>query len=177
MDRSIVFRGLGMQSNEWRKGLLMTNHLGSYIVTEENPHECTQYGYLEIDEYERVLPETIGQYYGSNVSAEAAFDSGPSSERRSLFEGDIVRKWVHVYTNHYDNYALSETEVHFEGWIYGEVAYSPSMGFHIKKRYSEDYHDGNVEKVSGITTIIQNRTEVVGTVHTHDILELIKHAN
>lgn len=40
-------------------GQLLTNKIATYIITEENPHECTQYGYIEIDEYYRVKPETV----------------------------------------------------------------------------------------------------------------------
>lgn len=64
MSREIKFRGLGILTGKWREGLLITNKLGSYIVIEENPHECILHGYLEIDEYERVNPKTVGQYTG-----------------------------------------------------------------------------------------------------------------
>lgn len=40
-------------------GYLLKNKLATYIITEENPHECTEYGYIEIDQYSRVKPETV----------------------------------------------------------------------------------------------------------------------
>lgn len=62
--REIKFRGKCSQSKRWVYGWLLTNKLGTYIVTEENPHECTQNHYIEIDEYCRVVPESVGQYTG-----------------------------------------------------------------------------------------------------------------
>lgn len=62
--REIKFRGKRTDNNEWVYGLLINNKLGSYIVTEENPHVCSLYGYMEIDELYKVDVETIGQYTG-----------------------------------------------------------------------------------------------------------------
>ncbi|MNO43394.1 YopX protein [compost metagenome] len=59
--REIKFRGKRIDNGEWVVGWLLTNKLGTYIITEKNPHECTQYGYITIEQYHRVDPETVGQ--------------------------------------------------------------------------------------------------------------------
>ncbi|NQU32936.1 MAG: hypothetical protein HQ521_06850 [Bacteroidetes bacterium] len=58
MDVNIRFEGKN-ESGEIVTGHLLTNKIATYIITEENPHECDQYGYIEIDQYYRVLPETV----------------------------------------------------------------------------------------------------------------------
>jgi uncharacterized phage protein (TIGR01671 family) len=64
MPREIKFRGKQVGSGKWVYGLLLKNKLGIYIITEENPHECTLYGYITIEQYYRVIPETVGEFTG-----------------------------------------------------------------------------------------------------------------
>jgi uncharacterized phage protein (TIGR01671 family) len=78
--RTILFRGKRVSDGTWSEGLLLTNKLGAYIVTEENPHECTEHGYIEIDEYCKVHSDTIGQYVGRD---------DPNGVK--IFEGDVMK--------------------------------------------------------------------------------------
>lgn len=41
------------------EGCLLYSYNYAYIVTEANPSECMEYGYIEINEYFRVKKETI----------------------------------------------------------------------------------------------------------------------
>ncbi len=54
--------GTRIDNGELVTGLLITNKLGAYIVIEENPHICNMYGYIEIDEFYQVKPETVHHF-------------------------------------------------------------------------------------------------------------------
>lgn len=53
-----LFKAKDLEGKEVQ-GQLLTNKLATYIITEKNPHECSEYGYIEIDEYCRVDPESV----------------------------------------------------------------------------------------------------------------------
>jgi hypothetical protein len=48
--REILFRAKSIQTGEWIEGIPIKTHLGLFISFEENPHYCSQYGYMEIDD-------------------------------------------------------------------------------------------------------------------------------
>lgn len=60
MDR-IKYRGQLLDTDEWVYGVPITNKIGTFIITEENPHVDNTYGFMEIDEFYRVKPETVGE--------------------------------------------------------------------------------------------------------------------
>lgn len=66
------FTGICIESGNKVAGHLLTNKIGTYIITQDNPQECIQYGYIEIDDYHRVHPITVrpvdnSMFWGSIV--------------------------------------------------------------------------------------------------------------
>lgn len=77
--REILFRGKRLDNGEWIEGIPINTHIGTFIVFEENPHFCDQYGYMEIDELAKVDPATVGQYTGLR-----------DRNGKRIFEGDVL---------------------------------------------------------------------------------------
>jgi len=48
------FRFRGWDGERMHTGTPLYNKLGTWLITEENPHMCAQYGYIEIDEFVKV---------------------------------------------------------------------------------------------------------------------------
>ncbi len=144
MDREILFRGKRVDNGEWVYGLLLVNKLGAYIITEENPHECTQYGYIEIDEYSRVDPETVGQKSG--------LKERPGT--KDIWQGDIVK--ITLMDTIRDKPIISDTcLVEFRDGMFGV-------------RWGNDEHFIPLAQFSPGTII-----EVIGTIHDNpELLEV-----
>ena len=62
--REILFRAKSIQTGEWIEGIPIKTHLGLFISFEENPHYCSQYGYMEIDDILMVDEKTLCQFTG-----------------------------------------------------------------------------------------------------------------
>lgn len=118
--RPIKFRGKSLQTDKWVEGMLIKNKLGCYIVTEDNPHECTRYGYLEINEYERVIPETVGQYTGLKDKNHV----------------DICSNYVLLITGEKGKF---RAKVIYETGTFGIVALKGSIVDYFPDHWNDDY--------------------------------------
>lgn len=111
MDRVIQYRAKRLDNGNWIYGFPLTNKLGTYIIFEKNVHECTLYRYLEIEQYSRVNPDTLGQY----------------TNQKYIYEGDIV-KFKYFNTQYIGKVVFNDKTSGFEIWYnnvvgaYGEEA-------------------------------------------------------
>lgn len=102
--RTIKFRGRREDGQGWAFGIPIKTNIGTYMVTEENPHICSEYGYMEIDEFVKVEPESVEQY--TDVDD---VDGNP------IFEGDIVETFaIYLEYQQVGNYPPPNIEV--EEW-------------------------------------------------------------
>lgn len=60
--REILFKAKSIQTGEWIEGIPIKTHLGLFISFEENPHYCSQYGYMEIDDILMVDGKTLCRF-------------------------------------------------------------------------------------------------------------------
>lgn len=77
--REILFRAKSIQTGEWIEGIPIKTHLGLFISFEENPHYCSQYGYMEIDDILMVGEKTLCQFTGLC-----------DKNGNKIWEGDII---------------------------------------------------------------------------------------
>ena len=142
--REIKFRGLNGETG-WHYGIPLTNKLGTYIIFEKNPHICSQYHYIEIDEFEVVKKETVSQWTGLLDKNDV-----------EIYEGDIV-KFQHI-----DDYGYM-TNVFQNGFYRGVVkwgGYYPAFDiFDIKDNSTFDF-DCNIFSMESDIVI-----EVIGNIY------------
>ncbi|UDM72417.1 YopX family protein [Vagococcus fluvialis] len=96
-----------------------------------------------------------------------------------IVANDIVKKYVHSYSNYYaegpGGIGLGVQETHFEGYHYGIVKYRPSRGFFLQVFMTEDEFDGSFKPYKTDGDITQYRSEVIGNIFENpELLELPK---
>jgi uncharacterized phage protein (TIGR01671 family) len=104
------FFGLG---GEWVYGIPIKTHIGIFICFEENPHYCNQYGYMEIEEISKVIPETVGAFTGLT-----------DKNGVKIFEGDIVKE--------YKSKDKVKGVVKFGEYQSGINKYADDLGFYVE---------------------------------------------
>lgn len=78
-NREILFKAKRIDNGEWVEGVPISTHIGTFMVFEENPHYCSQYGYMEIDGLCKVDSNTLCEYTGLM-----------DSNGNKIWENDIV---------------------------------------------------------------------------------------
>ena len=102
--REILFKAKSIQTGEWIEGIPIKTHLGLFISFEENPHYCSQYGYMEIDDILMVDEKTLCQLTG-------LFDKNGNK----IWENDILM--AHLDEYYPEDVTYETVEWCVAGWV------------------------------------------------------------
>lgn len=86
MNNRYLYKAKRKDNGEWVEGIPIKTHIGLFISFEENPHYCSQYGYMEIDEIIIVDENTLCQCTGKRDNTRTK----EFPEGKLIFEHDIV---------------------------------------------------------------------------------------
>ena len=90
--REILFRGKRLDNGEWVEGIPIKTHIGTFVVFEDNPHYCSQYGYMEIDGLCKVDENIVCQYIGLT-----------DKNGKKIFDGDVVIESSYIGIVYFEN--------------------------------------------------------------------------
>ena len=102
--REILFRAKSIQTGEWIEGIPIKTHLGLFISFEENPHYCSQYGYMEIDDILMVGEKTLCQFTGLC-----------DKNGKKIWENDILM--AHLDESYPEDATYETVEWGVAGWV------------------------------------------------------------
>ena len=106
--REILFKAKSIQTGEWIEGIPIKTHLGLFISFEENPHYCSQYGYMEIDDILIVDEKTLCQFTGLC-----------DKNGNKIWENDILM--AHLDEYYPEDVTYETVELGVAGWVTHEA--------------------------------------------------------
>lgn len=122
MEREIKFRAKSKATNKFVYGIPIKTHIGTYMVYEENPHVCSMYGYMEIDEFELIDENTLCQFTGLKDKNDI-----------EMYDGDIIN--IYRMANKYN--------------VISKVEYV-SSSFQVKDMWPLSKYAGKCEVIGNI---------------------------
>ena len=106
--REILNKEKSIQTGEWIEGIPIKTHLGLFISFEENPHYCSQYGYMEIDDILIVDEKTLCQFTGLC-----------DKNGNKIWENDILM--AHLDESYPEDVTYETVEWNVAGWVTHEA--------------------------------------------------------
>lgn len=154
--REILFRGKRVDNDEWATGYLVRgeHYIYETEITAIYPPDTIFYPNTETTGYDRVFPETIGQYTGLT-----------DKNGKKIFEGDILRGFAYPFRDGEGKHNYYAEVVWFKN--------SPAFGLATHKNPKSNVvgiSDGNCEYMEDWETFLW---EVIGNIYDNpELLEV-----